>query len=73
MSDPNHSPVGWYVASYLLRFVELNEEGNFDEEKQFTVWENTILVKANDIVQAYDKVESEALLATEPYKGGEEG
>ena len=73
MSDPNHSPVGWYVASYLLRFVELNEGGNFDEEKQFTVWENTILVKANDINEAYDKVESEALLATEPYKGGDEG
>ena len=73
MSDPNHSPVGWYVASYLLRFVELNQEGNFDKEKQFTVWENTILVKANNIDEAYDKVESEALLATEPYKGGVEG
>ena len=73
MSDPNHSPVGWYVASYLLRFVELNDDGNDDLENQFTVWENTILVQAENINEAYDKVEEEAKLATDPYKGGSEG
>ena len=24
--DKNLSPVGWYVVSYLLRFVELNDD-----------------------------------------------
>jgi hypothetical protein len=26
MSDKNISPVGWYVGSYLLRFIELEED-----------------------------------------------
>jgi hypothetical protein len=73
MTDPNHSPVGWYVGSYLIRFVELNESGNDEEESQFLVWENTILVQADSLSEAFDKVEAEAKLHTEPYKGGKEG
>jgi len=42
--DPNHSPVGWYIGSYLLRFVVLGEERNDDPERKFLVWENTVLV-----------------------------
>jgi len=37
--DKNLSPFGWYVGSYLLRFIELNQDGNFDDEKQFLTWE----------------------------------
>jgi hypothetical protein len=73
MRDPNQSPVGWYVGSYILRFVELDESGNHDEESEFLVWENTILIKAENISEAYDKLETEANEHTEPYKGGEEG
>ncbi|WP_282957349.1 hypothetical protein [Methylovulum psychrotolerans] len=31
----NVAPYGWYVASYLLRFVELDQSGNDDPEKRF--------------------------------------
>ena len=73
MTDPNHSPVDWYVASYVIRFVEINAEGNDNEEKQFDVWENTILIKAESLSEAYEKAETEAKLSTEPYLGGEKG
>ena len=73
MSDQNVSPVGWYVGSYLLRFIELEEEGNFDEENRFHSWENTILVKASNLDDAYDKIEQEAKEHTVPYKGGNKG
>jgi hypothetical protein len=40
--DKNRSPVGWYVASYLLRFIELKDDFNCDLEHRFTAWENTV-------------------------------
>jgi hypothetical protein len=67
------SPVGWYVGSYLLRFVELNAQTNDDLDSEFLAWENTILVRAESFDEAYKKVEAHARLDTEPYKGGEEG
>lgn len=69
----NISPVGWYVGSYLLRFIELEDAGNDDEENRFLSWENTVLVKAADLDDAYDQIEKIALEHTEPYKGGDEG
>ena len=53
--DKNTSPVGWYVASYLLRFVELDRKDIDDPEAKFMSWENTVLIKANDLDEAYDK------------------
>ena len=73
MSDKNISPVDWYVGSYLMRFIELNNDNNFDEEERFTAWENTVIVKAKNLDEAYDKIEIIALSESEPYKGGEEG
>ena len=69
----NVSPHGWYVGSYLLRFIELAEDGNEDPEHRFVTWENTILVKANDLNGAYDKVVQIAMENTKPYKGGPAG
>ena len=71
--DPNISPVGWYVARYLLRFVELQDPNNEDLEKRFLVWENTVLVRANNLDEAYEKTRGIAEEHTEPYKGGAEG
>ena len=73
MSDKNISPVGWYVGSYIIRFIELNESGNDDLEKRFLAWENTRIIKASNLDEAYDKLVKEAQLETEPYKGGKEG
>lgn len=75
MSSMNNSisPTGWYIASYLIRFIELDKEGNDDLENRFTAWENTILVKAGDPGEAYDKVVEIASNATVPYRGGPKG
>lgn len=68
------SPVGWYVGSYQLRFIEINDaSGKDNPEGEFLVWENTIIVKANDMDEAYSKVIAVAQSATEPYKGGPGG
>ncbi|MBP8963458.1 MAG: DUF4288 domain-containing protein, partial [Opitutaceae bacterium] len=72
-TSKNVSPVGWYVASYLIRFIELEAEGNDDPEKRFLSWENTVIVKADDLLAAYDKVVAIALENTAPYKGGPQG
>ena len=69
----NVSPCGWYVASYLLRFIELAEQENEDPERRFITWENTIVLKATDLDEAYDKVVRIAMDYTDPYKGGPEG
>jgi hypothetical protein len=72
-NDKNISPVGWYLVSYLLRFVELNDTQRNDDEKRFLSWENTILIKANNLDHAYDKGLKVAREATKPYKGGPVG
>lgn len=71
--DSDISPVGWYVATYQLRFIELAQTGNEDPERRFLTWENTILVKASQIDEAYDKAVKFGLENTTPYKGGPDG
>lgn len=71
--DKDVSPVGWYIGSYIIRFIELNDDDNFDTEKRFHAWENTRLIKANSLDEAYDKLVEKAELECEPYKGGLEG
>ncbi len=71
--DSDISPVGWYVATYQLRFIELAQPGNEDLDRRFLTWENTILVKATSIDLAYDKAVEFGLANTEPYKGGDGG
>jgi len=44
------SPVGWYVGSYVIRFIELEEAGNDDPEREFPVWENTVIVARSRVV-----------------------
>jgi len=71
--DRNASPVGWYVASYQLRFTEVDDPERDDLDTEFLVWENTILVRAADFDQAYEKAVRVATDASEPYKGGPDG
>lgn len=71
--DKNISPVGWYVASYLIRFVQLEDKDNEDLERRFVTWENTVIVKAESPKEAYEKVLVLANDATEPYLGGPSG
>ena len=73
MQDKNVSPVDWYVGSYLLRFIELNNKDNENLEKRFLSWENTVIVKASNLNQAYDKIAKIAISETKPYKGGSKG
>ena len=69
----NVAPHGWYIASYMLSFIEVAEEGNDDLERRFVTWENTILVKAHSMNEAYEKAVKVAMKETEPYKGGSSG
>jgi hypothetical protein len=67
------SPVGGYVGSYVIRFIELDEAGNDDPERDFLVWENTVIVRAGDLDEAYRKVVAVGEGTTTPYRGGDEG
>ncbi len=48
------SPVNWYVAKVLIRF-ELVGENTENLNRRCTAWENTILVKAENVEEAYSK------------------
>ena len=60
-------------ASYVLRFVELDWTDKDDPEARFLTWENTILVQAANLDEAYDKTVEIAMRHTAPYKGGANG
>lgn len=64
------SPVGWYIATYQVRFVELADKRKNDPKRRFTTWENTVLVRAKTLDNAYRKVVEIGNAHTEPYKGG---
>jgi hypothetical protein len=70
--DKNVSPVGWYLGSYLLRFIELDDAQRNDPERHFLSWENTVIVKADSLDSAYAKVDQIAKENTAPYLGGPE-
>lgn len=72
-SDKNTSPVGWYIGHYQLRFVELADSFNDDPEHKFLCWTNTVVVRADNLDHAYDKVVAIGMANTEPYKGGPAG
>ena len=71
--DKNISPVGWYLGTYLLRFIELDDLQRDDVEKRFASWENTILVEAKSLDEAYEKVVLVAKQNSKSYRGGQEG
>lgn len=73
MTDITISPVGWYVASYLLRFVELGSDNKDEPDARFLSWENTVLVRAASLAEAYDKTVAIGNAAGKPYKGGPDG
>jgi hypothetical protein len=64
------SPVGWYVGSYLLRFVEADSARDDNNDRRSLIWENTVLIKAASRGEAYDKIIAIAAENTRPYKGG---
>jgi glutaredoxin len=61
------SPYGWYIASYLLRFIIISDKNKNKPNKKFSAWENTILVKSKNSVEAYKKAEKIAKSETIPY------
>jgi hypothetical protein len=73
MYDKNVSPVGWYIGTYLLRFTEVGYKKNNSPEERFTSWENTVIVKAKDMNEAYAKIAKIGKSHTKPYKGGPNG
>jgi hypothetical protein len=49
----NVSPYGWYIGSYLLRFVELASKRNSDLKSKFLTWENTVIFKVKNLQAAF--------------------
>ena len=64
------SPVGWYVGTYQLRFVEVRDRRKNDLKRRFLTWENTVLVKAAGPAEAHRKVVNIGKGYTRPYQGG---
>ena len=64
------SPFGWYVGSYLLRFIELSSLANDAPDGEFLVWENTVIVRAGNLDEAFEKVTAVAKNETAPYESG---
>ena len=52
--DKNNSPVGWYIASILVR-LEWQDEDVSNPRRRCKAWENTILIRANSLQEAYEK------------------
>jgi len=71
--DKNISPVDWYIGSYLARFVEFETSADSNPDDKFIAWENTVIVKATSIDDAYAKIEAIGLEHKTPYKGGLQG
>ena len=71
--DRNQAPFGWYIGSYVLRFIERRAQGNNNPRKKFLAWENTVIVKAKNLSHAYDKIVTLGKKQTKPYKGGPDG
>lgn len=67
------SPVGWYVGTYQLRFVELADPKRNSPKRRFLCWENTVLVRARNMREAARKVVKVGEAFTKPYKGGPSG
>jgi hypothetical protein len=61
MHSKNVSPVGWYVASYVERF-EFDDEDHADIERRCRAWQNTIIIKASNPEEAYQKALTQATL-----------
>ena len=66
--DRNISPVNWYVGTYLCRFIEIGDKLNNNPDSKFPSWENTVIVKASSLDEAYEKIEKIGIEHQEPYK-----
>ena len=49
------SPTGWYYCSYLLRLTLAGSPSAQDPEARFLSYENTVLIRADSSLEAYDK------------------
>ena len=63
----NISPIDWYLGSYISRFIEIEDVDNGNQEKMFSAWENTVIVQADSLKKAYEKIEIIGKDHAEPY------
>jgi uncharacterized protein (DUF924 family) len=66
----NKSPHGWWIASYVQRAC-WDDEPKDDDGIRGRVWENTILLQAEDREAAYDKAVRLARDGDNPFDDGE--
>ncbi len=63
----NHSPYGWWIASYVIR-AAWDDEKDSPQTKRCLAWENTIILKADDRETAYEKAVKLALLDSSAFE-----
>ena len=63
----NISPIDWYLGSYISRFIEIEDVDIGNQEKMFSAWENTVIVQADSLKKAYEKIEIIGKDHAEPY------
>ena len=66
LKTSNFSPVGWYVATYIHRFVVVGED-NERPDRRFHVWRNTALIQAATPDEAHRKAVALAKEGCKPY------
>ncbi len=71
--DNSISSSGWYIGTYLARFIKIKDQSNDDPEARFATWENTVIVKALTLEEAFEKIEKIGIEHAEPYKAGKTG
>lgn len=72
-TENDFSPVGWYIGTYVLRFIELSKKQAESPDSRFLTWENTVIVRAADIKEAFDKIDKIGRSSAISYKGGSKG
>lgn len=63
----NHSPHGWWIASYMQR-AAWDDERTLSDNTRCLAWENTIIIQAPDREAAYAKAIAFASLGTTEFE-----
>ncbi len=69
MSEDNQSPFNWYLGTYIVSFNLVGAEKGHELHDQFDAWEVSVMVRAENCRQAYDRVVEVAQRDTRQYIG----
>ncbi len=71
--QPNPSPFGWYLGTYIVGFNLADVDEQHDLHDEFDGWEVSVMVRADNCRQAFERIEQVALRDTRRYVGELDG